>query len=72
MKPLAGLPAPATAAHYQRNQGFTTRKFPISATALAASPARVGLPGKAPVATPAASGPAARPVDPRIAFSRNR
>lgn len=65
-------PAPTTAARHQRGQGFTTQKLPMSATALAASPARAGLPGKAPVAVPAASGPAARPVDPRIAFSRNR
>ncbi|BBC30586.1 uncharacterized protein SGFS_018800 [Streptomyces graminofaciens] len=65
-------PAPTTAARPQRDQGFTTHKFPMSAAALAASPARAGLPGKAPVAVPAASGPAARPVDPRIAFSRNR
>ncbi|MFC7259679.1 hypothetical protein [Streptomyces lutosisoli] len=65
-------PAPTTAARHQRVQGFTTHRFPISAAALAASPARADLPGKAPVAAPAASGPAARPVDPRIAFSRNR
>ncbi|KUO20827.1 hypothetical protein [Streptomyces dysideae] len=65
-------PAPTTAARHQRDQGFTTQKLPMSAAALAASPARAGLPGKAPVAAPAASGPAARPVDPRIAFSRNR
>ncbi|MEU3931533.1 hypothetical protein AB0E85_05715 [Streptomyces sp. NPDC029044] len=65
-------PAPTTAARHQRGQGFTPHKLPMSATALAASPARAGLPGKAPVAVPAASGPAARPVDPRIAFSCNR
>ncbi|MEW2634753.1 hypothetical protein AB0903_24690 [Streptomyces sp. NPDC048389] len=65
-------PAPTTAARHERSQGFTTHKFPISAAALAASPARAGLPGKAPAAVPAASVPAARPVDPRIAFSRNR
>ncbi|MDX3583381.1 hypothetical protein [Streptomyces europaeiscabiei] len=65
-------PAPTTAARHQRVQGFTTHRFPVSAAALAASPARAGLPGMAPVAAPAASGPAARPVDPRIAFSRNR
>ncbi|MFJ2113095.1 MULTISPECIES: hypothetical protein [unclassified Streptomyces] len=65
-------PAPATAARHERNQGITTHKFPMSAAALAASPARAGLPGKAPVPAPAASAPAARPVDPRIAFSRNR
>lgn len=65
-------PAPTTAALHRRGQGFTTPKFPVSAAALAASPASAGLTGKAPVAAPAASGPAARPVDPRIAFSRNR
>ncbi|MER5970376.1 hypothetical protein ABT112_11690 [Streptomyces sp. NPDC002055] len=65
-------PAPATAARHERNQGITTHKFPVSAAALAASPARAGLPGKAPVPAPAASAPAARPVDPRIAFSRSR
>jgi hypothetical protein len=65
-------PAPTAAAHHERSQGFTTHKFPVGAAALAASPARAGLPGKAPVATPAAASPAARPVDPRITFSRNR
>ncbi|WP_127360906.1 hypothetical protein [Actinacidiphila soli] len=65
-------PAPTTAARPEHSQGFTTHKFPISAAALAASPARAGLPGKAPVPAPAASTSAARPVDPRIAFSRNR
>ncbi|MFI9586597.1 hypothetical protein ACIHCQ_33295 [Streptomyces sp. NPDC052236] len=65
-------PAPTTAAPHERSQGFTTHKLSISAAALAASPARAGLPGKAPVPAPAASAPAARPVDPRIAFSLNR
>ncbi|MFJ2911515.1 hypothetical protein ACIO8F_19325 [Streptomyces sp. NPDC087228] len=65
-------PAPATAARHERSEGFTTHKFPISAAALAASPARAGLPGKAPVPAPAASASTARPVDPRIAFFRNR
>lgn len=65
-------PAPTTAARHERSQGFTTHKLPISAAALAARPARAGLSGKAPVAAPTASGSAARPVDPRIAFSRNR
>ncbi|WP_327745127.1 hypothetical protein OHO28_38595 [Streptomyces europaeiscabiei] len=65
-------PAPATAARRQGSQGFATLKVPISAAALAASPARASLPGKAPVAAPAVSGRAARPVDPRISFSRNR
>ncbi|PIM72948.1 hypothetical protein CTU88_03695 [Streptomyces sp. JV178] len=64
--------APTTAARHQRSQDFTTHRLLISAAALAASPARAGLPGRAPFATPATSGPAARPVDPRIAFSRNR
>ncbi|MGW3070197.1 hypothetical protein ACWDA8_43845 [Streptomyces sp. NPDC001130] len=65
-------PGPTTAARLERSQGFTTQKFPISGAAVAASPARAGLPGKAPDPAPAASTPAARPVDPRIAFSRNR
>lgn len=65
-------PAPAPAERHERSQGFTTHKFPISAAALATSPARTGLPGKAPVPAPAASTPAAPPVDPRIAFARNR
>jgi hypothetical protein len=64
--------APTTVARHQHSQGFTTHKLPMNAAALAASPARAGLPGQAPIATPAASGPAARQVDPRIAFSRNR
>ncbi|MFJ8392136.1 hypothetical protein [Streptomyces sp. NPDC094144] len=65
-------PAPAPSAGHERGQGLATHKFPISAAALAASPARAGLPGKAPVPAPATSAAAARPVDPRIAFSRNR
>ncbi|MFD0314610.1 hypothetical protein [Streptomyces flavalbus] len=64
--------APMTAAHHQRLQGVTNHSFLISAAALAASPARADLPGTAPVTIPAASGPAARPMDPRTAFSRNR
>ncbi|MFG2370528.1 hypothetical protein ACGFY9_03515 [Streptomyces sp. NPDC048504] len=64
-------PAPAPAARHERGQGLATHKFPVSAAALAASPARAGLPGKSPVPAPAASAAAARPVDPRIAFSRN-
>ncbi|MFJ7096762.1 hypothetical protein ACIQWL_42100 [Streptomyces mirabilis] len=65
-------PAPATAARHERGQGLINHTFPISAAALATSPARAGLPGKTPVPAPATSAPAARPVDPRIAFSRNR
>ncbi|MCX5314764.1 hypothetical protein [Streptomyces sp. NBC_00154] len=64
-------PAHATTARHERSQGFTTQ-FPISAAALVASPARAGLPDKAPDAAPAAPAPAARPIDPRIAFSLNR
>jgi hypothetical protein len=65
-------PAPTTAARHERSQGLTTRKFPVSAAALAASPARAGLPDKAPVPAPATSALAGRPVDPRTAFSCNR
>jgi hypothetical protein len=65
-------PAPVTAARHERDQGFTNHRFPVSAAAFAASPARASLPGRAPVPAPAASTTAARPVDPRIAFSRNR
>ncbi|MFD4557547.1 hypothetical protein ACFWP5_25040 [Streptomyces sp. NPDC058469] len=64
-------PAPVTAARHEHSQGVINGKFPISAAALAASPARASLPGKAPVPAPAASAPVTRPVDPRIAFSRN-
>ncbi|WP_329612492.1 hypothetical protein OG244_03575 [Streptomyces brevispora] len=59
-------PAPAPAARREPGQGITT------AAALAASPARTGLPSKPRVPAPAASAPATAPVDPRIAFSRNR
>ncbi|MEU0447533.1 hypothetical protein [Streptomyces tendae] len=68
---VAARPRPTAAPAAPRDRGqVPPRASPISATALAASPARAGLPGKtsAPVATAAA----ARPVDPRIAFSRNR
>ncbi|MEU9319575.1 hypothetical protein [Streptomyces sp. NPDC048295] len=64
-------PAPVPAASRARGRG-TPRAFPISAAALAASPARSGLPGKAPVPAPAAPAAAPRPVDPRIAFSHTR
>ncbi|KPI14555.1 hypothetical protein OK006_3251 [Actinobacteria bacterium OK006] len=65
-------PAPAAAVRHEHSQGFTNHTFPISAAALAASPARSGLPGKTPVPAPATSAPAARPVDPRIAYFRSR
>ncbi|WP_239696025.1 hypothetical protein [Streptomyces sp. Ncost-T6T-1] len=64
-------PAPARAERLHAGQGVTTHKSRNTA-ALAASPARSGLRDKASVPTAAASGAAGRPVDPRIAFSRNR
>ncbi|WP_329553679.1 hypothetical protein [Streptomyces sp. NBC_00696] len=64
-------PAPVKAARHEHSQGVITGKVPISAAALAASPARAGLPGKAPLPAPAASAAVAGPVDPRIAFSRS-
>ncbi|MGW9328382.1 hypothetical protein [Streptomyces koyangensis] len=70
---VAARPRPAAgpATPRARNQ-VPPRASPISAAALAASPAHVGLPGKAPVPAPVAPAAAVRPVDPRIAFSRNR
>ncbi|WP_260462017.1 hypothetical protein [Streptomyces lateritius] len=62
---------PAPASPLDRIQG-AGRSSPIRAAALAASPTLASLPGKAPVPSPATSVSAARPVDPRIAFSRNR
>lgn len=65
-------PTPEAAARHESGPGFTTHRFPLNAAALAASPARTGVPGKAPAAEPSSSIPATRPVDPRIAFARNR
>jgi hypothetical protein len=65
-------PAPPTAADLERSEGFTNPRPRFIVAALAASPARAGRPGKAPVADPAISAAAERPADPRIAFSRNR
>ncbi|MFE3860285.1 hypothetical protein ACFXPT_07600 [Streptomyces goshikiensis] len=62
-------PAPAPAAPHERRQS-APRASPITAAAIAASPARAGLPGNAPVPAPVA--PATRPIDPRISFSRDR
>lgn len=60
------------AARPEQSQPSAARTFPVmSAAALAASPARAGLPGKPPVPTPAASPPTS-PVDPLIAFSHTR
>lgn len=64
-------PAPARAERLHNRQGVTPNR-PRNAAALAASPARSGLPDKTPVPAADASGAASRPVDPRIAFSRNR
>jgi hypothetical protein len=65
-------PASALAAPRERGQGPTTGEFSISVAALAASPARDGLADKARGPAPATAAPPPRPVDPRIAFSRNR
>ncbi|MFE2234212.1 hypothetical protein ACFXA4_16830 [Streptomyces sp. NPDC059442] len=62
-------PAPASSRDRIQAAG---RSSPIRAAALAASPTLASLPGKAPVPAPATANSAARPVDPRIAFSRNR
>ncbi|WP_435190991.1 hypothetical protein [Streptomyces sp. bgisy126] len=64
-------PAPQPAAASRERGQVAARTSPISAAALAASPARAGLPGKAPVPAPVVPA-AVRPVDPRIAFSRDR
>ncbi|MFD6347082.1 hypothetical protein ACFWF9_20480 [Streptomyces roseolus] len=64
--------APAPSPPRDRVQGVGARRSSISAAALASSPAVAGLPGKRPVAAPATSVTAARPVDPRIVFSRIR
>ncbi|MEU6664022.1 hypothetical protein [Streptomyces sp. NPDC046821] len=64
-------PAPIPATSRERGQG-APRASPISAAALAASPARSGLPSKAPAPAPVNSAAASRAVDPRIAFSRTR
>ncbi|MCD0485236.1 hypothetical protein LO771_23330 [Streptacidiphilus sp. ASG 303] len=67
------LPGPRIATAREHSPGLTTRTFPIATAALAAGPARSGLPGgKAPHPAPTASAQAAHPVDPRFAFSRNR
>ncbi|MBT2491977.1 hypothetical protein J7E96_26305 [Streptomyces sp. ISL-96] len=62
-------PAPVPATSREHDPGAALGS-PTSAAALAASPARSGLPGRAPVPAPAAPAAASRPVDPRIAFSR--
>lgn len=66
-------PAPTRSAPRERSPDAAARRFPaMNAAAVAASPARAGLPGPPPVPAPAASAPASRPVDPRVAFSRTR
>ncbi len=70
---VAARPRPTTAPTASRERGHgTPRASPVSAAALAASPARAAIPGKAPVPAPVTPAAAARPVDPRIAFSRPR
>ncbi|MEU3712164.1 hypothetical protein [Streptomyces catenulae] len=64
--------SPAPAARHERGQESTAHASPLGAAALAASPARTGLPGKPPVPAPAVSAAAGGPVDPRITFSRTR
>lgn len=65
-------PAPTRPAPRERSPNAGGHRLPsLSAAALAASPARTGLPATPPVAAPAAA-PASRPVDPRVAFSRTR
>ncbi|MFH7338602.1 hypothetical protein [Streptomyces sp. KHY 26] len=65
-------PSPDRDRDRDRDQRAGAHRSPISAAALASSPAVAGLPGKRPVAAPAIPVTAAQPVDPRIAFSRNR
>ncbi|WP_432075776.1 hypothetical protein [Streptomyces wuyuanensis] len=62
-------PAPTSSRDRIQSAG---RSSPIVAAALTASPALANLPGKAPASAPATSVAAARPVDPRIAFTRDR
>ncbi|MFE2596039.1 hypothetical protein ACFXCZ_05985 [Streptomyces sp. NPDC059396] len=64
--------APTTAARNERGQGLTATASRVSTVARAAGPARVGLPAKPPLPAPGVPAPMARPVDPRIAFTRNR
>ncbi|MFI2116707.1 hypothetical protein ACH489_19780 [Streptomyces rubiginosohelvolus] len=68
---LRRAPAPSGAERLLPGQGITPNKF-RNAAVLASSPTRSGLRGKAPVPAAAASGATGQPVDPRIAFSRNR
>ncbi|MEV0493282.1 hypothetical protein [Streptomyces atratus] len=65
---------PAAATCHEHDPGHPARSALSSAVALATSPARACLSGSgpAPVPAPASSAPAARPVDPRIAFAHNR
>ncbi|WP_046498672.1 hypothetical protein [Streptomyces odonnellii] len=63
---------PTTAVHNERGQGFVGTMSRVSAAARGASPTRAGLPAKPPLLARGVAAPAARPVDPRIAFTRNR
>ncbi|MGX1268287.1 hypothetical protein [Streptomyces phaeoluteigriseus] len=64
-------PAATPTAGRERGRG-PARASPLSAAALAASPARAGIPGRAPVPAAAVTTPGVRPVDPHIAYSRDR
>ena len=69
---VTARPRPAATPTTGRERGRgPARASPLSAAALAASPARAGIPGRAPVPA-AVSTPAVRPVDPRVAYSRDR
>ncbi|MGW6901050.1 hypothetical protein ACWGF2_31300 [Streptomyces sp. NPDC054919] len=70
---VTARPHPAATPAASRERGYVpARTSPISAVALAVSPARACLPGKAPAPAPVTPSVTARPVDPRIAFSRPR
>ncbi|MEW2093256.1 hypothetical protein OH769_27585 [[Kitasatospora] papulosa] len=69
---VTARPRPAATPAAGRERGHVpARATPLSAAALAASPARAGIPGRAPVPA-AVTTPAVRPVDPRVAYSRDR
>ncbi|WP_261992875.1 hypothetical protein [Streptomyces sp. adm13(2018)] len=68
---VAARHRPGPTSSRDRIQG-AGRSSPIVAAALATSPALASVPGKTPASAPATSVAAARPVDPRIAFTRDR
>lgn len=64
--------APSARTAQDRGRAVTPRSPYVSSAALAPSPAVARHPAKAFTSVAATGGSAARPVDPRIAFSRNR